>query len=364
MIVILQSLFYCVFLLLMILFCWQGGFMKRLSIIVPVYNSGEYLEECLTSLVLQDVFDFEVIIVDSNSSDNSLDIIKKYCELLPDVFKYIHLDENKGVSVARNIGFKYASGEYIGFVDSDDFIHRNMYGDMLALIDICKDLRVVSTGVQRVLEKDNSKSFIEREYGNISPKIIDVSKNPGFLCYESPSCCNKIYRRDLLEEEPFIPFVKWEDIAFVYPTILKASIIGFIPSKYYFYRINSKGIMDSCLNVNEDIFDIFKVCDSIVKKTIDNGTYNSSKEEIRKIQIISCLDRLKEIYNWDIDNAKKMEILNEFNKLIVSKYGTYTIDEASEELSFIKELDKPIGSLDVEDTKRKVLSSIREVKTF
>ena len=332
--------------------------MKRLSIIVPVYNSEAYLEECLTSLVLQDVLDFEVIIVDSNSSDNSLDIIKKYCELLPDIFKYIHLDENKGVSVARNIGFKYASGEYIGFVDSDDFIHRNMYGDMLALIDICKDLRVVSTGVQRVLEKDNSKSFIEREYGNISPKIIDVSKNPGFLCYESPSCCNKIYRRDLLEEEPFIPFVKWEDIAFVYPIILKASVIGFIPSKYYFYRINSKGIMDSCLNVNEDIFDIFKVCDSITEKTIEDGTYNLSKDEIRKIQIISCLDRLKEIYNWDIDNKKKMEILNDFNKLIISKYGTYTIDEDSREFSFIKELDKPIGSLDVEDTKRKVLSSL------
>ena len=89
--------------------------MKCLSIIVPVYNSGTYLEDCLNSLVLQDVLDFEVIIVDDNSSDNSLDIIKKYCELLPEIFKYIHLDENKGVSVARNIGLKYASGEYIGF---------------------------------------------------------------------------------------------------------------------------------------------------------------------------------------------------------------------------------------------------------
>ena len=182
MIVILQSLFYCVFTLLMILFCWQGGFMKRLSIIVPVYNSEDYLEECLTSLVLQDVLDFEVIIVDSNSSDNSLDIIKKYCELLPDVFKYIHLDENKGVSVARNIGFKYASGEYIGFVDSDDFIHRNMYGDMLALIDICKDLRVVSTGVQRVLEKDNSKINVSGnmqtvDFGSISSNSINSAGN-------------------------------------------------------------------------------------------------------------------------------------------------------------------------------------------
>lgn len=167
--------------------------MKSLSIIVPVYNSGAYLEECLNSLVLQDVVDFEVIIVDDNSSDNSLDIIKKYCELLPDVFKYIHLDENKGVSVARNIGLKYASGEDIGFVDSDDFVHRYMYGDMLALTKMCKSLKVVSTGVQRVLEKDSSKSFIEREYGNISPKMIDVSKNPGFLCYGSLACWNKIY---------------------------------------------------------------------------------------------------------------------------------------------------------------------------
>lgn len=279
--------------------------MKSLSIIVPVYNSGAYLEECLNSLVLQDVVDFEVIIVDDNSSDNSLDIIKKYCELLPDVFKYIHLDENKGVSVARNIGLKYASGEYIGFVDSDDFVHRYMYGDMLALTKMCKGLKVVSAGVQRVLEKDSSKSFIEREYGNISPKIIDVSKNPGFLCYQSLACWNKIYRRDLFDEEPFIPSVKWEDVAFVYPTILKASLIGFIPSKYYFYRSNSKGIMASCLSVNKDIFDIFKVCDGITIQTIKDGTYYSSKEEIRKIQIISCLDRLREIYNWNISNDKK-----------------------------------------------------------
>ena len=335
--------------------------MKSLSIIVPVYNSGAYLEECLNSLVLQDIVDFEVIIVDDNSSDNSLDIIKKYCELLPDVFKYIHLDENKGVSVARNIGLKYASGEYIGFVDSDDFVHRYMYGDMLALTKMCKSLKVVSTGVQRVLEKDSSKSFIEREYGNISPKMIDVSKNPGFLCYESLACWNKIYRRDLFDEEPFIPSVKWEDIAFVYPTILKASLIGFIPSKYYFYRSNSKGIMASCLNVNKDIFDIFKVCDGITIQTIKDGTYYSSKEEIRKIQIISCLDRLREIYNWNISNDKKMEILNEFNKLIISKYGTYTIGEDSEEFSFIKELDDFVGTVNEDDVKRKVLSNIRDI---
>lgn len=335
--------------------------MKNLSIIVPVYNSGAYLEDCLNSLVLQDVLDFEVIIVDDNSSDNSLDIIKKYCELLPEIFKHIHLDENKGVSVARNIGLKNASGEYIGFVDSDDFVHRNMYADMLALTKMCKGLKVVSTGVQRVLEKDSSKSFIEREYNNISPKIIDVSKNPGLLCYESLACWNKIYRRDLFGEVPFIPSVKWEDIAFVYPTILKASIIGFIPSKYYFYRSNSKGIMASCLSVNEDIFDIFKVCDGITIQTIKDGTYCSSKEEIKKIQIISCLDRLREIYNWNISNDKKMEILNEFNKLIISKYGTYTIGEDSEEFIFIKELDDFAGTVNEDDVKRKVLSNIRDI---
>lgn len=335
--------------------------MKSLSIIVPVYNSGAYLEECLNSLVLQDVVDFEVIIVDDNSSDNSLDIIKKYCELLPDVFKYIHLDENKGVSVARNIGLKYASGEYIGFVDSDDFVHRYMYGDMLALTKVCKGLKVVSAGVQRVSEKDSSKSFIEREYGNISPRIIDVSKNPGFLCYQSLACWNKIYRRDLFDEEPFIPSVKWEDIAFVYPTILKASLIGFIPSKYYFYRSNSKGIMASCLSVNEDIFDIFKVCDGITIQTIKDGTYYSSKEDIRKIQIISCLDRLREIYNWNISNDKKMEILNEFNKLIISKYGAYTIGEDSEDFGFVKGLDDSIENVNIDDVKKKVLSNIRNI---
>ena len=69
--------------------------------------------------------------------------------------------------------------------------------------------------------------------------------------------------------------------------------------------------MASCLSVNQDIFDIFKVCDDITIQTINDGTYYSSKEEIRKIQIISCLDRLREIYSWNISNDKKMEILND-----------------------------------------------------
>ena len=81
--------------------------------------------------------------------------------------------------------------------------------------------------------------------------------------------------------------------------------------------------------------------------------------EIRKIQIISCLDRLREIYNWNISNDKKMEILNEFNKLIISKYGTYTISEDSEEFSFIKELDNSMEVVNIDDVKKKVLSNIR-----
>ena len=117
--------------------------------------------------------------------------------------------------------------------------------------------------------------------------------------------------------------------------------------------------MASCLNVNQDIFDIFKVCDDITMQTINDGTYYSYKEEIRKIQIISCLDRLREIYNWNISNDKKMEILNEFNKLIISKYGTYTISEDSEEFSFIKELDNSMEVVNIDDVKKKVLSNIR-----
>ena len=103
--------------------------MIKVSIIIPVYNNGKYLRTCLDSLVNQTLKDIEIIAVDDNSSDNSLLILMEYAKKYHNIRVY-HNRKNLGQGATRNIGLEYAKGEYIGFVDSDDYVRYNMYEDM------------------------------------------------------------------------------------------------------------------------------------------------------------------------------------------------------------------------------------------
>ena len=102
--------------------------MPKVSVIVPVYNVEEYLERCLDSLVNQTLKDIEIIIVNDGSTDGSKEIIQKYLNKYKNI---VYLEkENGGLSSARNYGIPYAKGEYIGFVDSDDYVEITMYENM------------------------------------------------------------------------------------------------------------------------------------------------------------------------------------------------------------------------------------------
>ena len=102
--------------------------MPKVSVIVPVYNVEEYLERCLDSLVNQTLKDIEIIIVNDGSTDGSKEIIQKYLNKYKNI---VYLEkENGGLSSARNYGIPYAKGEYIGFVDSDDYVELTMYEKM------------------------------------------------------------------------------------------------------------------------------------------------------------------------------------------------------------------------------------------
>ena len=103
--------------------------MKTISIIVPIYNAEEHLDKCVESILEQTEINLEIILVDDGSKDNSFEICKKY-EKMDQRVKVIH-QENAGVSAARNHGIEIAEGEYIGFVDSDDWIEPVMYQRLL-----------------------------------------------------------------------------------------------------------------------------------------------------------------------------------------------------------------------------------------
>ena len=103
--------------------------MPKVSIIVPVYNVEKYIEKCLESLVNQTLEDIEIIIVNDGSKDNSKEIVKQYLEKYPEKMVYLE-KENGGLSDARNFAIPYAKGEYVAFLDSDDYVELNMYEDM------------------------------------------------------------------------------------------------------------------------------------------------------------------------------------------------------------------------------------------
>ena len=106
--------------------------MTKVSVIVPVYNVEDYIEKCLNSLVNQTLEDIEIIIVNDGSKDNSENIIKSFLSRYPQKIKYLK-KENGGLSDARNYGIPYAIGEYIAFLDSDDYVELDTYENMYNL---------------------------------------------------------------------------------------------------------------------------------------------------------------------------------------------------------------------------------------
>ena len=103
--------------------------MCKLSIIITVYNKEKYISRCIESALNQNIDNYEIIIVNDGSTDNSHNIIKKYVEKYPDKINYIN-KENGGVSSARNIGLKASKGEFITYIDGDDYANINSYDEV------------------------------------------------------------------------------------------------------------------------------------------------------------------------------------------------------------------------------------------
>ncbi len=167
------------------------------SIIIPIYNSEKYLSRCLDSVLAQTASDFELILVDDGSKDKSGEICKEY-QKKDNRIKYIR-KENAGVSAARNTGIENATGDYIGFIDSDDEICSDMYEKLLnaavqsgADIAVCDITTVYSddTTEEDTLPNVPSDKLISRE--DLQPKQ---------LLYMAGSACRCIYKKKLFEDE-------------------------------------------------------------------------------------------------------------------------------------------------------------------
>lgn len=135
--------------------------MEKVSIIVPVYNVESYLDECLTSLVNQSLNDIKIIIVNDGSTDSSQKIIDKYALRYPEKIMALN-KENGGLASARNFGLQYAQGEYVGFVDSDDYVDVNMYNEMYNLA-IKNNADLVVCDLEYFFEYSNKDRLFQKD---------------------------------------------------------------------------------------------------------------------------------------------------------------------------------------------------------
>ena len=238
----------------------------KVSIIVPVYNVERYLAKCLDSLISQTLEEIEIIIVNDGSPDNSQHIIDDYANRYPYKIRSF-IKQNGGLSDARNYGIQQSLGEYIGFVDSDDYVDSNYCKKMYDKA-VQTNSQVVICGITHL----HLGHFTNTLY---PPDLFDksVRHSPGILEYANSFAWNKLYLRSFWMQNAFsFPKHQWfEDSALIYNVMLLANKVTCVNCPLYYYRHDRDDSITT--TVDTRIFDVLKSCSSIVHFYIDHNAF-------------------------------------------------------------------------------------------
>lgn len=245
--------------------------MPKVSVIVPVYNVEPYIEKCLESLVNQTIDDIEIIIVNDGSTDNSKEIIQKKIKQFPEKMVYLE-KENGGLSDARNYGMTYAKGEYIAFLDSDDYVEKDMYEKMY-----------------QIAKKENS-DMVECDFYWEYP---NKQKQDSAQRYEGKKemlekirvvAWNKLIRREILEKSQikFPKGYRYEDVEFTYLLIPYLEKVSFLkqPCVHYIQREGSISNLQ-----NERTKEIFDVLEHVIKTYQEKGIYETYQTQLEYVYV-------------------------------------------------------------------------------
>lgn len=201
----------------------------KVSVIVPIYNTEKFLRKCIESIVNQTLQEIEIILINDGSTDNSHNICLEYAEKYPKKIRYIN-NKNIGCSATRNLGIELSKGEYIAFVDSDDYIEKEMYEEMYKIVKN-KNLDIVISGIiyENKYNKDQKKSIPQNinEYYSYF-KINNRVANP----------VNKLIKKKLISDNKInfpIESHSGEDIVFCFKLLTKTKRVTFISRAYYYY---------------------------------------------------------------------------------------------------------------------------------
>lgn len=219
---------------------------KLISVIIPVYNVENYLKKCMDSVLQQTYENLEIILVDDGSTDKSGSICDEY--KAKDSKVVVLHQKNGGLSKARNTGREYAHGEYIGFVDSDDAIHPQMYELLFNAIERAQ----ADVAICREVAFFDEAELLETESYNAKESIFENTDRKGYCRkFLEPFtgsvtwAWNKLYKKECLDGVQFVEGKRMEDIRFCSDVAINVSKAVWIPERLYFYRQRQGSIMNS-----------------------------------------------------------------------------------------------------------------------
>lgn len=289
--------------------------MKKLSIVVPVYNVERYIKECVNSLIEQKYKNIEIILVDDGSTDNG----GKICDELAKEYSCINVihQENQGLPGAKNTGLKNAVGEYIAFIDSDDLVHPNMFEALIYELEKTNsDIAICN------YEVFNKKArYPSDRYNN---RIIEFSDKDSLEFYKCSmdSSCNRVYKKNIIINNNiwFVSknIVSQEDYYFQMKLFTHINRIVTISNAYYLYRERKSSITKSGQDEQ-----FAKRCLDFAKLTTEYITKNSKRDvtEFLNYQYANML--LVSINNVKYNTIKNIKIVIEAflknKKITISK---------------------------------------------
>lgn len=216
-----------------------------ISVIVPVYNVGKYVGRCLNSIIHQSYTNLEIIVINDGSTDNSLSVCEEYAA--KDKRIKLITQENRGLSGARNTGLRNYTGEFVSFVDSDDWIHKNMIEYLYYVLirhnsemGLCASLRVSEETIQ-------DKEFTKLEGEAYSrDKFMKL-----FLNGTITACWSRLFRKAIISGFEFPEGLNCEDFIFMYEAIRRLKTVAVIDLPLYYYFVREDSIVNENFNLKK-----------------------------------------------------------------------------------------------------------------
>ncbi len=296
--------------------------MKKVSVIVPIYNTEKYVEDCISSILNQTYLNIEIILVEDCSKDSTVSVLKKYLSFSNVLF--LKNDTNRGVGYSRNRGIENSSGEYLMFVDSDDVLDPTAIEQLVfALEKADVDMSMCS------YDKFFRKKLWDTPESRNPFEVVDIQKDEKLLNKCGGACWAKLFKRELFEDLRFPEGIVYEDAPVTFPAMIKARFISFVDSKLYHYRFNLNGITKkNKRGPNRNILDLYQsalLLDKNYRLVRRNDILDNKMKELGyNILFVGALNS-----GFWFQMPSRKEVANYFYILANQRYGYHSYQDSS-----------------------------------